>query len=443
MHEARRQPREFDQSFLREAQKALEAVLEGLREEIEDSDFILQTESDKIMQQIGLESGEAEGLEAYLDSLEQMGETWNSEAHKRAIQKFVLTGEHLHRFVGWRGPDAWGRLRGKGGPNRHIETCVISEHGARLYLTDSIGGALLACGPDTARTFFVALLLWGAFKYHFGRYRPSDKHESGFEFDARDPQDDIAWQNVWSHYSALAELEAKRWESRADPIRSEQSDDARQVLGLLSRIDEKVRQLFEGQIAVIDRIFDMERASREILEAYEVASTRTKNSCETRVRQCLGEVFESLDARAQKFLVSAEWACVETPQDLDFSGAILLFMKTFEHELHKQLGPISGEIQKVFAGDLDSTKTTLEKLTLANWGKLLKKHEAEITPEFNRIGLELKSVRKAIEKVNSEVLAKHTEERQWDEAIRFRKMFLDQPSVLALLFPELGKRPNS
>ena len=86
----------------------------------------------------------------------------------------------------------------------------------------------------------------------------------------------------------------------------------------------------------MERICEMEKAARQLLDAYEKASTERRESCQQRVKQNLGELYDLLDERTRKFLVSAEFGCVTTPPELDLSGAIVLFMKPFEHELHRK-----------------------------------------------------------------------------------------------------------
>jgi len=66
---------------------------------------------------------------------------------------------------------------------------------------------------------------------------------------------------------------------------------------------------------------------------YDKASNESRESCQQRVKQNLGELYDLLDERTPRFLVSAEFGCVTTPPEMDFSGAIVLFMKAFEHEL--------------------------------------------------------------------------------------------------------------
>ena len=118
------------------------------------------------------------------------------------------------------------------------------------------------------------------------------------------------------------------------------------------------------------------------------------------------------------------------------SGAIVLFMKAFEHELHRALGQLRSDLDEVFSQDLAEMHTTLDRLTLGNWERLLKNHSSVLTSCFQAQGFSLHDIRDAIMKVNDEVMAKHPDEKGLSVATRFRDLFLGpKPSVLAALFP--------
>ena len=100
------------------------------------------------------------------------------------------------------------------------------------------------------------------------------------------------------------------------------------------------------------------------------------------------------------------------------------------------VGCIRGNLTEVLADDLAEMKTTLDKLTLGAWEKLLKKHSLLLISSFQVQGFNFHHIRDAIKKVNGEVMAKHQDEKGWSAASKFRDLFLEsRPSVLAALLP--------
>jgi len=104
--------------------------------------------------------------------------------------------------------------------------------------------------------------------------------------------------------------------------------------------------------------------------------------------------------------------------------------------LHRTLDRFRSNLDEVFSNDLAEMKTTLDKLTLGTWERLLKKHSSVLTSFFQAQGFNLYDIRHAINKVNGEAMAKHVNEKDWSVAIKFRDLFLgSRPSVFAALFP--------
>jgi hypothetical protein len=253
----------------------------------------------------------------------------------------------------------------------------------------------------------------------------------------------IDWEMVWKHYSAFAVLESARvlpMESIAAPsLRALPREDLEIIGRSLQVIEQRTEDLLQGQTAMMERQCEMEKAERQLLNAFEKSSTQNRESCQDRVKESLGGLYDLLDDPARKFLVSAEFGCDTTPPDLDFSGAIVLFTKAFEHELHRALKPLRSDLERACSNDLAEMSKTLENLTLGNWEKLLKKHTEDLTPSFQAQGFNLLDIRKAINKVNGEKMAKHAEEKSRAVAVKFRGLFLDsRPSVFAPLFPSRG-----
>ena len=91
----------------------------------------------------------------------------------------------------------------------------------------------------------------------------------------------IDWQKIWEQYSAFADLEMRSLLSGVGATGSGGSAVSREtietIIQSLQTIDQRTEDLLQGQTAIMERICEMEKAARQLLDAYEKASTERRD----------------------------------------------------------------------------------------------------------------------------------------------------------------------
>jgi len=137
---------------------------------------------------------------------------------------------------------------------------------------------------------------------------------------------------------------------------------------------------------------------------------------------------------ARRFLLAAEYHYLFTPADMDFSGAIVLFTKAFEHSLKGALRPLEKRIQNVIKSDNAPGQKPFAKYTLGQVHGLLKAHPTELKSMLGEIGLDYDRVSSSVRQINEEAPAKHLASKSKADATRFRSLILGSSSVISALF---------
>jgi uncharacterized protein YukE len=442
--------------------------MSGVRDQLTDFDLVrfeklielLGQLQESLQKRLWREEVYAEGLasmhaDEYVSKQEGQGYSWEDWFESRkagelqevrpkvyfwAVRLHAAVGRLVARWLELFLPPAFPRVFIYGEAGRADVRLEYSEGRKRILLPAELFKLLTNSSQGAAALLFRALLLGEAVG---GLVEKADLSELILEGEEPARRGDagptIDWEKVWEHYSAFADLETTNLLSRGGATGPNNlavlPEKVEAIFQVLQKIDQTTEGIFQGQTAMMERQSEMEKATRQLLDACEKASTERRESCQQSVKQNLGELYDLLDDRTRRFLVSAEFGCVTTPLELDFSGAIVLFTKAFEHELQRTLGQFRSNLDERFSKDLAEMGTTLDKLTLGNWAGLLKRHSPDLTSCFQSQGLNLHEILKAIMKVNGEKMAKHPDEKGWPVAIKFRGHFLEsRPSVLAALF---------
>jgi hypothetical protein len=365
-----------------------------------------------------------------------------NKAYSDLVQSHVLLGKMLEDWLGSFVPSTFSAFVADTRHGRMGLEQGFDINQAGLLFSPAVHGLLAGKDKNAVRAFLRAALLRRAFGDYMTSLDLTSWKASGGLYSGVvrvDTADSISWLEVWRDYSALAEFETQRLHSTtATQIsrNSIQPAGLEKLFSLFESIDQRLGDVRSGQTAMMGVLLDLTRASHETLDAFKRASSEDKHSCEERVHNRLGDLFELLNESTRTFLVSAEWACTNTPPELDFSGAIVLLMKAFETELHRAMEQFRSKLLDVFADDLKEKETPFDKITLGMWRRLLKNHSDVLSPLFEAHGLSLKDIEKTIGKVNDNVTAKHTGAKDWAAAVKFRDQFLGSgESVLEVLFP--------
>ncbi len=200
-------------------------------------------------------------------------------------------------------------------------------------------------------------------------------------------------------------------------------------------MDEKLDSLVSGQTAMMDLLSEIGKAAGQLWDRYRHAPWEIKVRCEETIRAALGPVFDCLADVSRTFLLTAEYEYSELPADLDYSGAVVLLMKSFEVELKRVMGPLLPQIQRLADAAPKFHRWRLQDAPLGTWKLVLERHRKELEPLLQTRSLSWDRVLYAIRQVNLDKEAKHLASTDKAAAITFRTLFLGRPSVLDVLHP--------
>lgn len=413
MNRAMLQLKEFDEEWSSIVIEQLESVLNGLDE---DLDMLP-----------GL-PGDTDGIY----------ETELNFAHLRAVQDHVRVGKSLRTFfevlfTTAQAFDAASLKRRAGRLEQETASPCVT-------LPKEVGEILVHGAAGTAREALRALLLADSFYGYFEPEREGRRYTEIWGLKARDA-DGIEWMRIWQHFSTLADLEVDRLRG-LDPEASSSkfSELIKQLeaaFDTLVKIDQRTESLLDGQTAMMERICQLERATRELLDQSAKAREDIRASCQQTLVNALYPVWAGLEDRTRDFLLAAEYGYTQYPADMDFSCVITLFTKAFEFELKRALKPAEDALKTfVDADPRQKVKKPVERLTLGELYGLFERNPALMESILSKCGLGRDQLRTALHRVNAEVDAKHLARKTKAEATSFREFFLGRQSALRVLFPQ-------
>ncbi len=348
-----------------------------------------------------------------------------SKASERVYLEIVL----LYARAGKAAGDWFGTFLPPGAPCNWLQRLSLAPDLIRLLRNDQ----------DAAKSLLCALFLGEAFGGLTAgvaeALAPSGSFPIPFQVDASP----VAWAKVLDHYSAFAALQATRLLENTVggtvPRPELCPEGTEQIMRILETISQKTEEISQGQTAMMERIWEIEKAERQLLDTYERSPDQIKESCKTTLRDAPGLHFDELEKPTQKFLLAAEYGYTQQPEDVDFSDVILGNSKAFEFEFRRAIAPVRKSMEIVanalkLTGDFD-------RYTLGAFKKILKQGRGSLEAAFEK-HLVLEKVLEAADRVNREAEAKHLAEKSKPEATTFRNLFLGTPSILAVL-PSTGR----
>jgi hypothetical protein len=256
-----------------------------------------------------------------------------------------------------------------------------------------------------------------------------------------DPLSPIAWAAVWVHYSALADLSIGRLSELIVGIGGPSYEPLpagfEKLLRSVEEISQRTEEIWQGQTAMMERIEESEKAVRQLLNAYDNAPDRLKESCQKTLQAALGPLFDDLSQQTRAFLLAAELGYVQLPAEVDFSAVIVGYSKAFEFEFRRAIMPLRRCMEGV-ASDA-GIKGSFDRYTLGAFKKLLEKGRGTLAEPFRNHGLTYDDVFNAVTRVNRDAEAKHLAVRNRSDANTFRDLFFGTPSILASLLSNGGE----
>ena len=323
MDEVRIQLRHFDRTRLAEIDQDLCSKLEKT---LQWAEFSARGWAEAI----------AEDMPRFVEIREDFVEDASAGFLSQNRERVYLEIVRLHAEVGKR-VEGWFETflpRGLGG--NCLQTLSLAPDLVRL---------LCSTNPEAAKSLLRALLLKEAFGCLTENIADTlaPKMNSG-ELLGGDLWSPIAWATVWGHYSALAEFSSGRLseslvgisESRATPLPEGLED----LLHSVAEISQRIEGVLEGQTAMMERIEEIEKAEKQLLNCYDNAPERVKESCQKTLRAALGSRLDDLAPTTQTFLLAAELGYAQLPSDTDFSAVIVSYSKAFEFEFKRAITPL-------------------------------------------------------------------------------------------------------
>ncbi|MCX6627514.1 MAG: hypothetical protein NTW28_07795, partial [Candidatus Solibacter sp.] len=183
-----------------------------------------------------------------------------------------------------------------------------------------------------------------------------------------------------------------------------------------------------------ERIEEIEKAERQLLNVYDNAPDRVKESCQKTLREALGSLLDDLAQPTRAFLLAAELGYKQLPADADFSAVIVGYSKAFESEFRLAIAPLRDPIETV--AQAGGIKGAFDRYTLGLFKNLLERGRETLEGAFREHGLAYGDVLKAVEQVNCYAEAKHLAEKNKRDATIFRGHFLGTPSILGALLAD-------
>ena len=328
-----------------------------------------------------------------------------------------------------------------------FETFLPSGLGRNWLQTLSLAPDLirLLCNTnqEAAKSLLRALLLKGAFGSLTEDIADAaaPKMNSG-ELFGGDLWSPVAWADVWDHYSTLSSLSIGRLSESligiGEPRSEAPPEGLEKLLHSVEELSQRTEEIWQGQTAIMERIEEIEKAEKQLLNAYDNAPDRVKESCQKTLRAALGSLLDDLAQPTRAFLLAAELGYKQLPGDADFSAVIVSYSKAFEFEFKLAIAPLRGRIETV-ARDA-GIKGTFDRYTLGLFKNLLERGRETLEGVFREHGLAYGSVFEAVEQVNCYAEAKHLAEKNRGDATTFRSYFLESPSILGVFFSNTGER---